>query len=409
MRTFKAENAQRWASSISYPRLVGTAAEPEARSHLHAIAEEIGLPVVDSPFQFFPALSFGVLRNVLVIGAALLAVHRLLLSELPRWGALLGLALPFVAMRLWDVYRRVASQKLEDRSAEHPWHAAFIPSVTTMLRSGNLVADLPVRGEIRHRLVFSAHTDSKSQTISIVTRAVASIIFAIGVLVLPFLVAPTLICTCWLHGTLGGLWWVLWALAELSALLLWTMKVTNVSAGALDDAGACGTVLEIARAVVAEPPEGVAVRIVLTGAEELGLAGAYHYAKTLDNDPEWKKALHLNFEGVGDGTRLWLATGVGPNKTAGGALEAAVSLAERAARDVGLEPKRLSRLVGGEADHIPLVEAGLSAVTLMFSGKHGTTIHTAGDRPELFNAAAFEAAGRAALRAVQLLEEQKTA
>ncbi len=406
MRTFVAENAATWAKAISYPRLVGTPAEVEARGCLRATLEGMGLSVKETPFYFYPVLAFGILKNVLACGAFLLLIHRILLSHLPRFGAALGLLLPLVANRLWQTYRRTASQKLEDRSADYPWHRIFIPNAGVMMRSANLIADLPVRGPIRQRLVFSAHTDSKSQNISIVTRAVLSILFVIGAFLLPFAVAPAIFWPGWLHGFPGTIWWVFWALAEIGAVILYFMKVTNESPGALDDAGACGVLLETARAVAADPPEGVAVRILLTGAEELGLAGAYHYAKTIDESPEWKTALHLNYEGAGEGTRLWLATGTGPSKNAVDPSAPAVELAERAAREAGLNPKRLGRLVGGEADHIPLLEAGLSAVTLMFSGSHGTLIHTSGDRPELIDAAAMDAPGRIALAAVRMLEEK---
>jgi Zn-dependent M28 family amino/carboxypeptidase len=258
---------------------------------------------------------------------------------------------------------------------------------------------------VRRRLVLSAHTDSKSQNISIVTRAVCALLFTAGVFVLPIATAPAAIWPGWLHGFSGGLWWTVWLLAMCAGLVLAAMKVENRSPGALDDAGACGVLLEVARVLCEQPPKGVAVRVLLTGAEELGLAGGYHYVRQLRDDPAWREAYYLNLEGVGEGRKIWLTTGTGPDRAADQAAAKTLELAEASCQEHGIAPRRLSRLVGGEADHIPMIEAGLAAVTLMFAGPHGTRIHTSGDGPELLRPDGLELAGRVVLSAVRRLEE----
>jgi hypothetical protein len=405
VRIFNAETALRWAQEISFPRLVGTSAEVEARGRLRAALEQAGLTVAETPFRFFPMLSFGILKNMLALGVVMLLAQRWLLGASPRLGALLGLLIPLVASRLWRTYRTAAAQKLEDRQADYRWHLPFIANPLVQLRSANLIADLPVRGPVRKRLTLSAHTDSKSQNYSIFIRGACSIFFALGVFVLPLLALPGVLWVGWLSGAFGAVWRLFWWVALLSGVVLAVMKVRNDSPGALDDAGACGALIGVAHALAAAPPEGVAVRIVLTGAEELGLAGGIHYVQeTLRERPEWRDALHLNFEGVGEGRRLWLATGSGPLKTTSGAPDRAVELADRACREVGSAPKRLSRLIGGEADHIPMIEAGLSAVTIMFSGPNSKRVHTSGDRPDLLRLDGMDLAGRITLAAVRLLE-----
>lgn len=405
VRKFDAKQAYNYSTSLSFPRLVGTPGEIRGRDFIQEEMAKASIATENSPFRFFPALSFGILKNLLAIGLAMLLLHRLALSAWPRFGALAGLLIPLIAQHLWKTYRRAAAEKLSDNRAAYSFHARFVSQASLQLRSANIIADLPCKGPVRRRLVFSAHTDSKSQNMSIVTRATCSIVFALGVFLLPLLTAPGLIWPAWLLGKIGFVWWVLWLAAEVCAVVLLTMKVTNESSGAMDDAAACGVLMETARALAAEPPDGVAVRIVWTGAEELGLAGALHYAQNLDIRSPWREAYHLNWEGVGGGTKIWLATGSGPGKEKESLPRKAVALAEAACRRCGVAPKKLSRLVGGEADHIPLLEAGLSTVTLMFSGAPATKVHTSGDRAEILSPESIELAGNIALTAVSLLEE----
>ena len=406
MRTFDPEKALAWARALSFPRLVGTPGEIQGRDFIRRALGEIGLESRESPFRFYPALSFGILKFLIGVGLLLLVAQRILLSTTPRLGVLAGLAIPLVARALWRRYRRASAEKLEDRRADYPLLGAFAANAGWQLRSANLIADLPVRGEIRRRVVLSGHTDTKSQNMSIVTRGICSILLAIGLYLLPLLLTPGVFWPGYLTGALGTVWWVLWLLAVISALILLTMKVTNESPGAMDNAGSCALLLETARNLVAEPPEGVAVRVLFTGGEELGLAGAYHYARTLVDEPHWRDAVHLNYEGVGGASKLLLATGSGPGKQTENEAERALQLAEAACRRAGHRARRLARLVGGEADHIPLLEAGLAAVTFMFSGKKGVNVHTAGDRPELLTAPDFDVAGQITLAAIEILEEE---
>ena len=83
-----------------------------------------------------------------------------------------------------------------------------------------------------------------------------------------------------------------------------------------------------------------------------------------------------------------------------------LSLVKRAARSAGLELKTLPVVVGGAADHFPLVQRGLAAVTLgQYSGK-SWAIHTAADGPDLLEAASMESVGRLLLEALKIVAEK---
>lgn len=404
MRHFDAARATADGRELSFPRLVGTPDEVRGRELIENKLLDIDLTVEERPFSFFPALSFGILKNMIGIGVALLLVQRIMLSGWPRLGALLGLALPLIARRLWATYRQAAARKLEDRSDDYRWHTALIGQARAGLRSANLIADLPCTGEIKHRLVLSAHTDTKSQNMSIVVRIVCSILFALGMFVLPIVLLPGVIRPGWIAGA-GTLWWIVWLAALAGGIILLTLNIGNRSPGATDNAGSCALMLETARALAADPPRGVAVRLVFTGAEELGLAGGIALAQDMVRDPEWKGATFLNFEGVGGASKLWLATGTGPTGKYGDVAARAVEVARAAAERVGVAARPLGKIIGGEADHIPLIEAGLSAVTLMFYGDYSRKVHTAGDTPDLLREQHMDTAGKIVLAAIEQLEK----
>ncbi len=403
MRSFDAARAVADGRELSFPRLVGTPDEVRARELIKNKLLDIDLAVEERPFSFYPALAFGILKNMIGVGVALLIVQALVLAAWPRLGALAGLALPLIARRLWATYRRAAAHMLEDRSDEYRRHTALIRHARASLHSANLVADLPHAGEIKHRVVLSAHTDTKSQNMSIVVRIVCSLLFALGVFVLPIALLPAAVWPVWLAAG-GWLWKIVWLAALVGGIVLLTLTVENRSPGATDDAGSCAVMLETARALAADPPRGVAVRLVFTGAEELGLAGGLALAREMAADPEWKNATFLNLEGVGGASKLWLATGAGPTGNQTATAARAVELAKAAAADAGVTAKTLSRIVGGEADHIPLLEAGLSAVTLMFHGDYSRKVHTAGDAPDLLREQHMATAGRILLAAIARLE-----
>jgi len=132
-------------------------------------------------------------------------------------------------------------------------------------RSSNLVA---TRGAPTLWLV--AHLDSKSQPIPIVVRALAItaslVVFGVAVLVsVAQLVVP-----------IPALAWVALAVVGVVvALPVMASVVSARSAGALDNASGVVTVLRTVEML----PRDLAIGVLLTSAEELGLAGARVWAR----------------------------------------------------------------------------------------------------------------------------------
>ncbi|HMI58031.1 MAG TPA: M28 family peptidase [Gemmatimonadaceae bacterium] len=147
-------------------------------------------------------------------------------------------------------------------------------------RTSNLQA---TRGDPSLWLV--AHLDSKSQPIPIVVRAlaiIASLVFlgvAMGVGVAQLVVSmPPFV------------WYAIAAIGVLAAFPVMASVVGARSAGALDNASGVATVLRTAELL----PREIAIGVLITGGEELGLAGARAWAR------ETKPASAINIDGVDD-------------------------------------------------------------------------------------------------------------
>jgi hypothetical protein len=227
------------------PRPAGGDDEARARAYCGEVLTGAGLAVAEEPFSFseFPGRvatpALGALSGALFAAAGHVGWRGEAGLAL---GLLLGGASIVGAAAWWLGRFGVLSL---------PWMRA---------RSRNLVA---VRGNPSLWLV--AHLDSKSQPVPILVRAlgvmglIAGMVAALGVAMLQ----------------LGGydvrwIWPWITGFGVLSSLPVAASIVQRRSDGALDDASGVSTVLMVAQSL----PPPLALGVVLTSAEELGLAGA---------------------------------------------------------------------------------------------------------------------------------------
>lgn len=153
-------------------------------------------------------------------------------------------------------------------------------------QSVNLVAK---RGEPGIWLL--AHLDSKSQPVPILMRALG--VMGVIISVLAGLIVSLLQTT---GADVAALWLWIAAVGVASALPVAASIVQARSPGALDDASGVGTVLMVAQSLPAHIPLGV----LLTSAEELGLAGARAWLRGR------APGQAINVDGVDDAGRVRL-------------------------------------------------------------------------------------------------------
>lgn len=245
-------------------------------------------------------------------------------------------------------------------------------------RSTNLVAR---RGEPITWLV--AHQDTKSQPVPMLLRAAG--------------IVGCIVCWIAMVGLAVAQWsefahvhadtWHWPAMASvIFAIPVVLSVVTSVSPGAVDNGSGVAAVLLAAREADRTRPLGV----LITSAEELGLAGARAFVQK--GGPPGRA---INFDGLDDGGPLRVLTH--------GVAGEACAAAERAARALGI-PIRITRGIPGVlTDAIALRDGGWDTLTLA-SGTLGTLsrVHTARDRADNLTGAGIASAATVALR---MLEE----
>lgn len=317
------------------PRPAGGENEASARAHCAGLLASLGFRVREEPFDYSDlpgrwgtSASGAVAMLALPVAAWLARGGRDVGATLLLAGTLLALATAGV----WMARRGVLALGVGRR------------------RGINLVA-LPVEaGEPRAPAAWLlAHLDSKSQPVSMLARATG-----ITTTVLVWLAAFALLAAG-MAGALPAssrevLWPVVGVLGVLAALPVAASTVGARSPGALDDASGVASVLEAARQL----GPGAGVGVLLTSAEELGLAGARAWVAGRGAEA---RVPVLNCDGVDDeGELVLMHAGRRPVRL--------LEVAERVVRQ-GAPAARPIRLIPGVlVDAVAFSDAGWETVTV---------------------------------------------
>lgn len=253
------------------PRPAGGTEEARARAYCADVLTAAGFAVTEEPFSYsqLPGRAATPLLGAVAGGLFAAAGHLgwrgepgLALMVMVGGVALVGIVGAWVA--------RAGVLRL-------PWWRAH---------STNLVAS---RGNPSLWLV--AHLDSKSQPVAILVRALG-VIALLGA-------AVAAVITGAVHAAGNDVRWMwpwITGIGVLASLPVAATVVRARSPGALDDASGVSTVLMVAQSL----PQQLALGVVLTSAEELGLAGARAWVRD-------RGAVHaINVDGIDDEGELRL-------------------------------------------------------------------------------------------------------
>lgn len=362
-----AERARDHLTAIAgAPRPAGGPAEAGARSYCARVLRAAGFEVREEPFEYsaFPgrfATAAGGLASTLLLVAGSIAAAR----GRPAT-ALVALAVGGAA---------IASAAL--------WVArtGVVDAAIMRRRAVNLVAAKTAEPP---RVWLVAHLDSKSQPVPMLLRAGGIALH--GAMWAAALVLSGL-NTAGGGASFEGAWAAIAAVGGASGLPIIASVVGDRSAGAVDDASGVAAVLLAAVRLRGE----AAVGIVITSAEELGLAGARAWVRTRP------ASIALNCDGIDDaGTLLCMYSGRRPTRLA--------EAFERAARLEG-QSLRVRRLLPGIlVDGVAFADAGWEVLTLS-RGSLATLgrIHTPRDNLAHLSGVGVEAAVPILVRVAQEL------
>lgn len=323
-------DARETLGALARPRLSTTPGHEEVVAEARWRFETLGYETIELPFSFAAWVGrFGPAFLALVYLIGVLAAGILLLAGAPGAAAIV-LLLAFAGVV-------AAAANLTRLLHQARWHRR---------RGLNLLFRRPGS---RPRYILMAHLDSKSQLVPLSLRAPAVAVAAAAWIVLLGTAILSLI-----RPVAGGAVFAVAVLAVLAGTLLTLSWADNESPGALDNASGVATLLGVAER---EADTGD-VAFLVTDAEELGLAGARDAATRLP-------PVHgvINIDGIDDDGRFfvmerfgWPRRGLAPHLAVGLLGAAAVLGVPALRRDVPL---------GLLLDHMPIVRAGIPALTLM--------------------------------------------
>jgi len=305
------------------PRFAGSVAEARARQTCREHLERSGFACKDIEFDFseWPG------RWGPPVAAAAQVITILIVARTARGGD------PTTALALGVALFAVLA--LVSRDARRRWITVFpfLRSTATNLEAS--------RGNPRVWLV--AHIDSKSQTVPMLYRIASAIV--LGALTFATFVAAMLQIAG--YDEVRSYWLIISLAAAVAALPSLLCVVRNDSTGAVDNASGVAAVLLAARQVSRERPLGV----LITSAEELGLAGARVWAATASNS-----GTMINCDTVDDaGVWLCMHTGARPALSA---------RAETTAASLGFKLFTGRLIPGILADSVAFTDRGFQAVTI---------------------------------------------
>ena len=326
------------------PRFAGSEAESAARGYCAGILRTAGFSVREEPFDFseFPSRWAPALISLVTAVVVMMVGHAAVVTHEPLVPMLIAIG---VLALTWLFARYLTRHGVLD----------FPLSRGT---SSNLVAT-PTEHEPALWLV--AHLDSKSQTIPMLVRIAAVTVFAgsvVAVILAAAVVAVAGHQSPDLQHQAAAVAHHASVALMISALPLVLCFIGNRSRGALDNATGVAAVL-----LAAQKLGGRNVGVLVTSAEELGLAGARAFARTHAG-----RSIAINCDTVDDAGRFLCMRSRRPSP-----------VLERAVRNATGKGTG-AMLPGVLADNIAFSDAGWDSFT-MSRGNLGTLarVHTSRD------------------------------
>lgn len=350
----------------SQPRFAGSEAERAARSHCESRLRELGFEVSEERFSYsqFPARFGPFVCGLIFAAGVLLAGHLSAAHGMP----VAGLLVAFGSLAVAGLIGRALLERTGSIS---------------LMRSdaSNLVA-MRRGSQETPRLWLVAHTDSKSQTIGMLVRVASVMVTSVllGVLVVTMILQiaglpDSTEFTPQMLRIQAGIASFLTAVAILPVVLSF---LTNESRGALDNATGVAAVL----CAIEEIRPEIQLGVLLTSAEEIGLAGARAFVSGRRD-----KGVAINCDTIDNAGRFVCMSGNLRRSDS-------IALANAGSR-MGVKVHLRRTIPGILTDSIAFTRAGWASSTLS-RGNLATLarVHTSRDEPGRIDGAGVALAAR---------------
>nr|MDO8085356.1 M28 family peptidase [Candidatus Sigynarchaeum springense] len=381
MQEFSPADAEGIVKALSYPRLPGSPGAAKAVSDISSMFEKIGMTLTKEGFLASTAMFGRALELEMASTIAIAAVMAIVSHVAPALNLFLvaGTAIAVIV-----VLNMLSAGKSRPTTRGVP--------------TFNLSCAVPPLKSKRGTVLFMAHHDTKSQSLTALQRVACFVGWAITLLegLALFAIIGIIDITTsgtsledQARGTIATLNLV--AVTSVVVLACFTIplalnKVGNESPGSLDNASGVAAVYMLAKAVKANPFHHLEARFLITGAEELGLFGAKEYLAK--HGPELPPASTwvLNFDTMGSiGGKVEVLESMGfpvPRKVS----PLLFGLARDAASSLGHEFSRIYLPIGAATDRMVFSRKGIEGID--FGCRRGASvIHTGRDAPGMLDPA----------------------
>ena len=368
---FSKENAYHHLTSLVYPRGIGSPGEKIACNYINQLLKRYGIKVNNQVFVFSKIVDS--LTRILPFLAGVCLWAFTTLFSVHSWIPICLLVI-IILILLSLSYLPTQIGKL------HKINAKF--------KSTNIIGHIPSLSESKNHIVFVAHYDSKSQTLPIAIRTLCIFILVLSLFLIIF---SHLISFLFLSYPFFSVNQLCGYLSLLSGLLLFTNFTRNSSFGASDNASGVSIVLELARVFSQNPLIHTQITVLLTSAEEYGMAGAFYYMEDI-TDLKLNTSF-INIDGVGDNSPVGIVQAKKNifSRTGKALFNEIVEKADF----LSLPFVPIKTLTGIGFDHIPIASRGFSVVTLCsYSLKMVLRIHSKRDLIDHVSRSSLDSIGR---------------
>ncbi|MHA1383791.1 MAG: M28 family metallopeptidase [Candidatus Helarchaeota archaeon] len=354
---------------LSYPRLVGSDGEKEAREYIFNEFKEMGVEVSREEFRCsdFPInFMFRIISPV--VGTLLLIMSIFYLSSIDIFTELFRIIhfspLAFV-FSISTFVLALFTSKIQNMS------------FGSFKNTGNVFTTENIIGKIssensKANLIYMGHYDTKSQLYPAIIRVFLFLLGIIWALISSF---ETMLCQIlvlfgqaqyistnpflfnFLH--FDNIWAAI--VPFIINFLLIFNYVGNKSPGALDNASAVGILLALAKKFRKKPLKNVDLYFVATGAEELGLYGAAAYIQKHKSEFNPKNTYFLNYDSPSMKGGQKILTGYGLVSTSKILNKHLIEIGRKQGFKVG----SIYLPFGAATDHVPIQKNGYEVAIIV--------------------------------------------
>jgi hypothetical protein len=379
---FDPNDAESVVNGLNFPRLPGSEGSKRGVAVITEMFSKIGIDMVNEPF-IASKLMFGqVLQIEMAATIAVAWVMAAIAWLSPAWNLAIVLA-TIVAVTL----------------AVRALSAGTTKPVTNGIATCNLTCSIPPLEAKRGTVIYMAHQDTKSQTLAALHRVIcfvgwaATILAGLGIFAIMGVLHLLMIGGAMppsgqsaldvLNLVADG---VVIALTCCTTPLAFN-KVGNASPGALDNASGVSVVYLIGKQLKAHPFKSLEARLVINGAEELGLFGAKDYVAKHGGELDRASTWVINIDTIGckggAGIEVWDTMGFPiPRKVSPFLSKVANDAAGRLGKDI------LHQYLpfGAATDRMVFSRRGYEGIDFGNRGS-ASVIHTRRDTPDRFDPA----------------------